>query len=156
MLNRTEKLLLEAVIAFDNKANDLIVMLAEEYELNLNEDNPFDKLLNRSNGLWQGKSKDNWSYRFHGDSCEFVNSHTKQVLDVKINRKGNFGAIDNFYLHKFINTTPALRYAMEEISSSKVFWENMTSLQEKKYVIDIGDSVFSTRILNKAILQKIF
>jgi len=88
------KLLIEVIKAFENKANEMIKVLALEFNLDLNSDRIFDKFVSRQNNLWKGNLKENWTYWFHGDACDFENTETNQYLHVKINRNGNFGAID--------------------------------------------------------------
>jgi hypothetical protein len=97
------KLLIEAILLFEQTANDLIKQLGQEYNLNLEEENPFGKLITRQNNLWKGIIKGEWSYQIHGDACRFINDKTNQSLDVKINRKGNYGAIDNYALSNLLS-----------------------------------------------------
>jgi hypothetical protein len=49
LINRREKLLLEAIVLFEQKANELIKLLASEHSLNLEDQNPFGKLITRKN-----------------------------------------------------------------------------------------------------------
>ncbi|MHA7058839.1 DUF6896 domain-containing protein [Aquimarina sp. M1] len=148
-MNSTEKLLLKSIIEFDKKANELISLMAKEYQLDLNQENPFRRLTLRSNNLWKGSLINTWDYKFHGDACEFENTQTKQFLDIKITRKNNFGTISNFYLLKFIETTESLKHVFEKINSMETLHKNLTELENKGFIIDIGESSFNTRVLNK-------
>lgn len=146
------KIVIESIIEFEKKSNELIKKLGNEFELNLKEANPFDKLITRKNNLWKGKLKDNWTYWFHGDACEFENSLTKQFVYVKINRNGNYGVIDNFYLYKFIQTTESLGNVISKINTEKHFNEIISELEKDKIIINTDKSgFFKTRILNSKI-----
>jgi len=60
-MNKKEKLLFEAIIAFEKQTNKLVELLADEYELNLDFEHPFGKLITRTNNLWNGCM----NYQFH-------------------------------------------------------------------------------------------
>lgn len=145
-----EKLLIETVISFEKKANEMIEMLAKEFQLNLKEHNPFSKLILRQNNLWKGNLRDYWTYWFHGDACDFENSQTKQFLHVKINRDSNYGTIDNFYLFKFMQTTDSLKHVSEVLSTETIFNETLHSLEENEVIENIKEWwPIKTRILNR-------
>jgi hypothetical protein len=151
-MDSLNKIVIESIIEFEKKSNELIKKLENEFELNLKEANPFDKLITRKNNLWKGKLKDNWTYWFHGDACEFENSLTKQFAYVKINRNGNYGVIDNFYLYKFIQTTKSLENVITKINTEKYFNEIISELEKEKIIINTDNNSFiETRILNSKI-----
>jgi hypothetical protein len=104
--------------------------------------------LSRRNNLWQGNLKCNWIYKFHGDSCEFKNLVTNQFLDIKINRNGYYGVIDNFYLFKFIETTEALNYVFEMIKTKEELIEILNELEADNIIINIGQFPDRSRVLN--------
>ena len=149
MTTSEEELLIETIVSFENKANEMIKLLAVEYQINLSERFPFAKLMSRQNNLWKGGLNTNWTYWFHGDACDFENLQTKQYLHVKINRESNYGAIDNFYLFKFMQTTDSLKHASEILKSENVIYEILSSLEKKKIVINIDEWPLKTLILNK-------
>ncbi len=155
LISKKEKILIEAIIAFEQKANQLIGYLAYKYDLNLEEEHPFGKLITRKNDLWKGSIKENWNYQFHGDACKFENSKSGQLLDVKINRKENYGTISDFYLLKFVETTDTLSYVLDEINTSESFYKIIAELENKELIIDIDKSPFTTRILNKEKLKNV-
>ncbi|HAN79781.1 MAG TPA: hypothetical protein DCQ31_19485 [Bacteroidales bacterium] len=138
---------IDALKLFDKKANELITLLAEEFALDLNQQNPFIKLLWRQNKLWCGNLKNDWSYSFHGDSCEFINKVTNQFLDIKINRNGNYGVIDNFYLYRFIETTESLNHVFKKIESKDDFYKILDELETEHVIIDL-DEFKRSRVLN--------
>lgn len=144
-----EKLLIETIISFEKKANEMVKVLAEEFQLDLSQQNLFSKLLSRQNDLWKGNLKDGWTYWFHGDACDFENSQTQQFLHVKINRESNYGAIDNFYLFKFMQTTDLLKHASEVLKTEHIFNETLQSLERNGIVENIEEWPIRTRVLNK-------
>jgi len=149
MKTSEEELLIETIVSFEKTANEMIKLLAVEYQLDLSERFPFAKLMSRQNNLWKGSLNTNWTYWFHGDACDFENLQTKQYLHVKINRESNYGAIDNFYLFKFMQTTDSLKHASEILKSENVFYEILANLEKNKIVINIDEWPLKTLILNK-------
>jgi len=149
VIEETEKLLIDAILAFENKACELIELLANQFDLNLNDRHPFDKIKSRQTELWKGILKEKWNYQFHGDACKFENIENGQLLDVKINRRGNYGTISNYYLLKFIETTNELEYVYDKINNSESIYNTIAKLEEKELIINIGESPLNTRILNK-------
>lgn len=155
IINTTKKLLIEAIISFEIMANELIIKLANEFELDLTQQNPFSKLIIRENNLWKGNLKDNWAYWFHGDACEFENTSSKQFVYVKVNRNGNYATIDIYYLYKFILTTDSLSFLASKIKSEKKFWEMFKQLEDEKIIINIEENeYFKSRILNHNLLKE--
>ena len=148
MIVKREKLILKAIIEFEKQANKLIEMLANEFELNLANEHPFDKLITRTNNLWKGSINGEWNYQFHGDACKFENNESGQVVDVKINRNGNYGTIHNFGLLHFIETTQSLRHILKEINNEETVFKTITELERKEFIIEIDEPPFSTKILN--------
>lgn len=144
------KLLIEAILFFEKIAYDLINMLAQEYDLNLKDENPFGLLISRRNNLWRGSIKDGWNYQFHGDACKFVNDNTGQTLDVKINRKGNYGVIAHYSLKRFIETTSNLSHVDRVFKTLADIFTTMDQLEIEGVIIDIGGPYFPTRVLDKA------
>ena len=57
MIDSRKQLIIDAIKLFDQKANELISLLADEFNLDLNLANPFSKLLSRQNDLWKGNLK---------------------------------------------------------------------------------------------------
>lgn len=156
-MNRTEdqKLLEEAIIDFERTANTLINLLSKTYDLNLCDTRPFEKLITRQNNLWKGNLEGNWKYQFHGDACKFENIETKQIVDVKINRNGNWGTLSNFYLYKYIETTDSLKHVYRKINTEHKVIDLLEELLNLGVLIDIGEPPFSTRILKNTHANKV-
>ena len=94
---------------------------------------------------------EHWSYKFHGDACQFENNNTGQVVDVKINGEGNYGVITRFYLFKFINTTISLTNDYSYFKSEEQVNDVLNSLIEKRLIIDVGTKGLPTLVLNKSL-----
>jgi hypothetical protein len=148
-LNPIEQLILEAIIKFDSKANELINILATEFDLDLSEDHPFGKLITRQNNLWKGTLPNNWNYHFHGSHCKFVNEITNQILDVTINRGKNYGIFVDSSLYWFIEISSNLNYVYEKIKTPEILTDYLNILEKEKYIIDIGEFGYKSLILNK-------
>ena len=141
--------MLESLIEFEKQANQLIKLLADKFELNLKEKHPFGQLITRANNLWKGSINEMWNYQFHGDACRFNNIESGQVVDVKINRNGNYGTIHNFGLLHFIQTTKSLNHILKVINTEEIVFETLNILEDKEIIIDLDQPPFSTRILNR-------
>ena len=144
-----QKLLEEAIVSFGQAAESLVQLLSHTFDLDLKNPNPFGKLITRKNNLWDGHLEGSWKYQFHGDACKFENLQTKQLVDVKINRKGHWGVISNFYLFKFIETTDSLKHVYQIIDSEGQVIELLEEMQKDGVLIDIGEPHFKALNLNK-------
>jgi len=146
-----QNLLIEVIKAFESKAQDLINVLANKFDIDTdrNSNRLFSKLMTRKDNLWRGDIDENWNYWFHGDACDFKNKITGQFLHVKINRNGNFGAIDNYYLYEFLKTTESLKYIYEIINSEKRLYQLLAELLEINVLINVDEFPFKTIILNR-------
>lgn len=147
-MTEPEILLIKAISSFEKKANELIKLLADEFDLDLTSKNPFSKLLNRSNNLWKGVLKSEWVYQFHGDACKFEHVLSNQLLDIKINRSGHYGVISNFYLFEYIKTTKELDYVLKVINTSEIFHSTLLCLEKNHIIIALGQFPFESRVLD--------
>lgn len=154
MNNQFEKVVIEAIIFFEKKANEVIQLLVANFNLDLTDEHPFSLLLTRENNLWTGKIKDGWKYRFHGSSCEFYNENTGQILDVYINKNKHFGALDYYFLYRFIETTKELDYVMSKLKTKENFRKAIKELEKSNFIIDIGVENFPIRVLNYKLINK--
>ncbi|MDO5972646.1 DUF6896 domain-containing protein [Flavivirga jejuensis] len=148
-LKPIEKLILEVIIKFDSKANELINILGTEFDLDLSKDHPFGKLITRQNNLWKGSLPNNWNYHFHGSHCKFENEFTNQILDVTINRGKNYGIFVDSSLYWFIEITNDLNHIYEKIKTREILTDCLNILEKEKYIVDIGEFGYKSLILNK-------
>ena len=139
--------LILAITKFEEKAYELITLMCDHFNLDIESPHPFATLQSRRTDLWKGKFQ-NWEYRFHGDSCEFINTKTRQFLDIKTNRKGNYGVIDRFFLFQFIDSTENLKELDPFVNLSEK-QELYDQLKLEGLVINIGDDHFPIWVLNK-------
>ena len=139
--------LIYAITEFEEKAFEVINSMCSFYDLDINDNHPFYKLQSRQTDLWKGVFN-HWQYKFHGDACEFINTESKQFLDIKINRQGDFGAINLFFLFKFIESTDNLN-EQNLFSNTQEQIEIFEILKQEGIVINVGDSLMPTWILNK-------
>lgn len=146
-LTENGNLLYKGIVEFNTKAFEVINALALEFNINLDSENPFSKLQKQENKLWKGYFSD-WDYCFHGDSCEFINIKTKQFIEVKIDEKKNYGAIESYYLWKFISTTDGIKKETEIFKDPKTRFDTIQELKMKRYLINVGDDVFKIFVLN--------
>lgn len=151
-MTETEKLVIQVIVSFNKKANELINLLAERFSLDLKSPGPFNKLLNRKTELWKGELEGDWTYRFHGDACSFENSITKQFLDVKINRDNDYGAINDFYLYQFMLTTKELKHVTIKVNSRDIFYSILEQLELNSLILKISEYPFEARVLNYKLL----
>lgn len=134
-----KNLAIEAIISFNNKANEMTSLLAKKYGIDLNQDPQFGKLRSpRIAGLWKGQIVDNWTYWFHGSGCDFQNTDTGQFLYVRIN-EGHYGIIDNYYVYKYIITSESLAHIAAAIPTYDDFNLILNELENDGLLVDIGD-----------------
>ena len=146
-LTENGNLLYKGIFEFNKKAFEVITALALEFNINLESENPFSKLQKQENKLWKG-SFSNWDYCFHGDSCEFINIETKQFLEVKVDEKKHYGAIDSYYLWNFLSTTEGIKEETAIFKDPKIRYDTVQELKIKGYLINVGDDIFKVFILN--------
>jgi hypothetical protein len=137
-----------SISTFEKTAFNVIGLMAEHFGLDLSSGQPFNKLLLRSNEFWNGRFLD-WEYRFHGNSCQFVHVNTKQLLDIKVVPPGNYGAINYFYLFRFIQTTRDLKQLNSEISETQIY-RILDHLKKDGSLINRGTEFFPQWVLSHA------
>lgn len=71
---------------------------------------PADLLARRDDIGWRGRVGD-WNFGFHGLECCFTHRRTGQVVDVRLGFGAEFGALDPYFLARFICTSAAHREA---------------------------------------------
>ena len=94
---------------FDKTAHSLMNLMAETFDINLNNSNEIYELKTKRSENQRGEINSEWKYHFHGKGCSFTNTNTEQFLDVQINNGIEFGELDTHYLMKFIQTTESLK-----------------------------------------------
>ena len=134
-----KNLAIEAIVSFNNKANEMTSILAKKYDINLDEDPQFSKLrFPRIAGLWKGEVDENWNYWFHGSCCEFQNTATGQFIYIRIN-EGHYGVIDNYYVYKYIITSESLTHIAISFPNYDDFNLILNELENDGLLVDIGD-----------------
>ncbi|MBU3012192.1 hypothetical protein KO506_12315, partial [Polaribacter vadi] len=135
---------------FDKIAHSLMNLMAETFNINLNNSNEIYELKTKRSENQRGKINSEWNYHFHGKSCSFTNTNTEQFLDIQINNGIEFGELDTYYLMKFIQTTKSLKKA-NQILDNKT--ENMRkvikTLWSFDYLIELPNGINNELILNR-------
>ena len=134
-----KELIIETIICFEKKANEMINLLAKKYSLDLKSTNPFSKLLDRKSNLWRGNLNKEWTYWFHGAHCDFENKNTKQYIHASITYGTHYAVIDNFYLYEFLQTTESLKHIHKVVDSQKIIFETINNLFEEGILVDIEE-----------------
>ena len=136
---------------FDNTAHSLMNLIAETFDINLNNSNEIYELKTKRSENQRGKINSEWNYHFHGKGCSFINSNTEQFLDVQINNGIEFGELDTYYLMKFIQTTESLKKASLILDNKT---ENMRKVIETlwsfDYLIELPNGINNKLILNRS------
>ncbi|MDC8003891.1 hypothetical protein POV27_07495 [Aureisphaera galaxeae] len=99
----------ECIELFDRTAHSLMNLLAETFDIDLNNSNELHHLKTHRLAKQSGEIGNAWKFRFHGMGCSFTNSVTGQFLDVQTINGKEFGQLDTYYLMKFIQTTDSLK-----------------------------------------------
>jgi hypothetical protein len=97
----------EAAVSFGEIANTLVEDLAAKLGLRA-DDFSREPLIRMKIGKRAdpGELPGSWHYSFHGQQCRFENRKTGQVLDVELGYEGELGALDPWFFHQFLSTTP--------------------------------------------------
>ncbi len=66
-----KELLRGAIVKFEQTAESLIGLLCSSFDLNLEDEDPFCKLISRRTNLWKWELEGDWVYQFHGGACKF-------------------------------------------------------------------------------------
>jgi len=95
-----------AAVEFRTIATRLIEQLSAQLELPADEiaRYPLIRMSLRARGM--GQLVDDWQFMFHGLECGFRNTRTKQVVEVQLDYAGEYGALDPFFFHLFLASTP--------------------------------------------------
>ncbi|WP_428069895.1 DUF6896 domain-containing protein [Chryseobacterium gambrini] len=93
---------------YRNLAKELILQLTEIKKIKLDEDFPFLTFnqMKESRKLSRGKISD-WNFFIHGYHCHFINTTTKQEIEVPFMFGIDFGDLDPYFFLLFIETNPA-------------------------------------------------
>lgn len=149
VLNNKDQFL-QCFLEFDQLANKLMKLLAAEYSLDLNDFNQLYDLKRNRSEKQRGEVNATWNYRFHGDSCEFKNKNTEQILDVKIGRGLEFGFIDNFFLYRFIETTESLKKQSSLLAGKESNLQKVINVFKREGLLSaLPSSRFGELALNK-------
>ena len=135
---------------FDKTAHSLMNLMAQTFDINLNNSNEIYELKTKRSENQRGEINNEWKYRFHGKGCSFTNTNTEQFLDVQINNGIEFGELDTYYLMKFIETTESLKKARLILDNKS---ENMRKVIEtlwsSDYLTELPDGINNELILNR-------
>lgn len=135
---------------FDITAHSLMKLMAETFDINLNNSNEVYELKTKRSEKQRGKINSEWNYHFHGKGCSFTNTNTEQFLDIQINNGIEFGELDTNYLMKFIQTTESLKIASQILDNKT---ENMRKVIETlwsfDYLIELPNGMNNELILNR-------
>jgi len=99
------QLFMEAIENYRSLSNELITRLAEKLEFPVEEvSEDWRRKLERAQT--KGSLDDNWEYWFHGMECQFRNTVTGQVVDVRLkDYRDEHSLPDPYFFAKYIRTT---------------------------------------------------
>lgn len=141
---------LQCFVDFDNKAHDMMDLMAKVYEIDLNDSAQIWDLKRNRSKKQRGKINNAWTYYFHGSSCSFENTKTGQFLDVKIIYGREYGVIDNYFLYRFIETTESLKANFDLLlGKSQNLRKVVNVLKAEGYLVNRPNYHFEELILNR-------
>lgn len=128
--------IIHALKHFDRTAKTVVEMLEKYLSDQCDCSKDFMKINLRKNDCETGKFE-NWTYRFHGDSCKFIHTETGQLLDVKMVQKYLYLPNGNFYLYEYIRTTADFKELSLSIVSDKEFDKYLREMVNEKLLINL-------------------
>lgn len=96
--------LYECAKAFRQDANFLMGLMADTFGIDLHTLDGLQEL-KRKSLKQRGKLNEDWNYYLHGAECQFENVKTKQVVEVIVVTKPEFGYLDCYFLYNYMSTT---------------------------------------------------
>jgi hypothetical protein len=90
---------------FSDDARFLVIKLSQAYNLEVDNKMPMNTFLKLKNQMQSGFLDDQWTYFFHGNECRFKHKNG-QITEVILNFEDEYGALDPFFLGKYIKTNP--------------------------------------------------
>lgn len=109
--------LYECAKAFRQDANFLMGLMADTFGINLQTLEGLQELKHKKSKKQQGKLNEYWNYYLHGAECQFENVKTKQVVEVIVVTKPEFGYLDGYFFYNYMATT-------ERFKSLAAFFNN--------------------------------
>lgn len=97
----------QAIIDYRNAGRQLMLQLGQKFGLDIHNDDEFEQLITKNNFNIprKGQLTQRWNYRFHGGECEFYNIKNQQSVEVVLSNSPEFGAIDCWFLMKYMAST---------------------------------------------------
>lgn len=133
--------------AFEKLARELMAKIGEEYQIDINNHPEIHHLKSRVLERQRGKLSGNWKLRFHGFGCMFTNSVTNQMLDVFVQAPPHFGALDNYYVMQFINTTKGMEQAAKLLEDKTASIAKVIDIMhDKGYLIPIDQKIWTDKL----------
>lgn len=101
--------LYECAKAFRQDANFLMGLMAVTFGINLETLDGLHELKHKKSEKQRGKLNEYWNYYLHGAECRFENVKTKQVVEVIVVTKPEFGYLDCYFFYNYMSTTERFR-----------------------------------------------
>lgn len=97
--------LYECAKAFRQDANFLMGLMAGTFGINLQTLDGLQELKHKKSVKQRGKLNEDWNYYLHGAECQFENVNTRQVVEVIVLTKPEFGYLDCYFFYNYMSTT---------------------------------------------------
>lgn len=97
--------LYECAKSFRQDANFLMGLIASTFGVDLQTLDGLQELKHKKSKNQRGKLNEEWNYYLHGAECQFENVKTKQVVEVIVVTKPEFGYLDCYFFYNYMFTT---------------------------------------------------
>lgn len=120
----------QAIIDYRIEGKILMRKLAKKYNLNINDENDYNKLITRSNKEIprRGQLSKRWNYAFHGSECGFYNRKHHQQVEVVLNNHPNFEHIEPWFLLSYMKSTDKYKTKIVGLD-----WQQLKPIIENLY-----------------------
>lgn len=97
--------LYECAKAFRQDANYLMRLMADTFGIDLVTLDGLQELKHKKSEKQRGKLNKDWNYYLHGAECRFEHTKSKQVVEVIVITKPEFGYLDCYFFYNYMATT---------------------------------------------------
>ena len=95
----------ECARSFRQDAILLMQLMSDKFSIDLETLDGLHELKFKKSNKQRGKLTDEWNYYLHGAECQFENTRTKQIVEIIIITRPEFGCLDGYFFYNYMTTT---------------------------------------------------
>jgi len=95
----------ECARSFRQDAISLMQLMSDRFSIDLETLDGLHELKFKKSHKQRGELNEEWNYYLHGAECQFENTQTKQIVEIIIITKPEFGCLDGYFFYNYMITT---------------------------------------------------